>query len=308
MQHSFHSMFIVLALAALFLSCSKQEETSGRRDLSHRTAKPVADWLRPSSVVRIDLQLLGDSAFRQLEELLHQTHERGIDIIWLSPVMPLSYVSERVDRLDPFPIQDFRIVNDRFGTLEEFHSILRTAHELGMHVVVDLAVGYTSWDSKLMLEYPDWFVTNEEGGVVSPSPGWDDIAALNYRHHELRKYMIETMKYWVRDVGVDGYVCQLAELVPTDFWMRARKEVEKVRPIVLIADSKEPEHHLEAFDASVNGFEVIAVERNPLSIAYRFTPIESLAERKFPKGSLRLTRIRPVEQAEVDPSEHSTRD
>jgi hypothetical protein len=308
MQRSFHSMFIVLALATVLLSCSKQEETSDRRDLAHRTAKPVADWLPSSSVVRIDLHLIGDSAFRQLEELLHQVHERGVDIIWLSPVMPLSYVSEQVDRLDPYPIQDFRAVNDRFGTLDEFRSILRTAHELGMRVVIDIAAGYTSWDSKLMLQYPDWFVTNEEGGVVSPSPGWDDIAALNYRHHELRKYMIETMKYWVRDVGVDGYVCQLAELVPTDFWVRARKEVEKVRPVILIADSNEPEHHLEAFDASVNGFEVLAVERSSVSMAYRFTPIEFLADRKFPKGSLRLTRIGPAEHAEVDPSQQNTRD
>jgi cyclomaltodextrinase len=272
------------------------------------SAKPVADWIRSASVKRFDLATIGDEAFTKLEEQVRPLSEQGVKILWLTAVFPLSYIAEQPDRSEPYPIKDYYEVDERYGTLEDLRSLVRTVHESGMRVLLDVAMGYTAWDSKLLMEQPDWFVTNDEGGIVSPSAAWQEIGALNYRHHELRKYMIEVLKFWVRDVGVDGFVCQLADLVPSDFWLRARKELEKLRPVLLIADSDHPEHHVEAFDASVDFFAVFEMERTSPGALYRFSPVDAIGTVKFPRGSLRLVSSKRAVAHTPQSTEEESRD
>jgi glycosidase len=77
---------------------------------------------------------------------------------------------------------------------------------------------------------------------------WDDIIDLDYTRPELRRYMTEAMKYWVREVDLDGYRCDAAGFVPTDFWNMVRRELDAIKPVFMLAEWESRDLHADAFD------------------------------------------------------------
>ena len=54
----------------------------------------------------------------------------------------------------------------------------------------------------------------------------------------MRQAMIDAMAYWVREVDVDGFRCDVAGLVPLDFWEEARRQLDAIKPIWMIAEDE----------------------------------------------------------------------
>jgi glycosidase len=116
-----------------------------------------------------------------------------------------------------------------------------------MRVIIDIVANHTSWDSVLM-KHPDWYKHDAKGNITYPYD-WTDIAALNYASPELRRYMTDMLKYWIRDFDLDGFRCDVAGEVPTDFWEDARAEVDKIKPdIFMLAEAHKPELEVKAFE------------------------------------------------------------
>ena len=110
---------------------------------------------------------------------------------------------------------------------------------MGRKCIIDVVYNHTSPDSWLALNHPEWFYHRPDGSFGNHIGDWTDVIDLDYSHPELWDYQIETLKYWAG--MVDGFRCDVAPLVPLDFWLRAREEVEKVRPGCLwLAESVEP--------------------------------------------------------------------
>ena len=60
------------------------------------------------------------------------------------------------------------------------------------------------------------------------------------------------MKYWVREFDIDGYRCDVAFEVPTDFWDTARKELDSIKPVFMLAEAEHPELRVNALDMAYN--------------------------------------------------------
>jgi glycosidase len=242
---------------------------------SEVAARHSEDWVRDAILYEVYLRSFSkEGTFRALEHRLPELKDLGVSVLWLMPIHPTGELNRKGKLGSPYSVQDYDKVNPEFGTLDEFKSLVNTTHALGMKIIIDLVANHTSWDSRLIMDHPDWFTKNAEGAVVSPNADWTDVADLNYDQHELRKYMIEMMKYWVRDVGIDGYRCDVAEMVPTDFWNRARKELDKIKPVMMLSEGTLPEHHVEAFD---------------LTYSWNvYDDVLTMEAYQFPKGSLRM--------------------
>jgi glycosidase len=119
-----------------------------------------------------------------------------------------------------------------------------------MKVILDWVANHTSWDNPLTIEHPDWFTKNEKGEFVPPVDDWSDVIDLDYDNPEVRAYMVDALKYWVTDFDIDGYRCDVASMVPTTFWDSARVELDKIKPVYMLAEAQEPEHQIAAFDMS----------------------------------------------------------
>ena len=254
-------------------------------------ARASADWVRDAVIYEVYLRSFSrEGTFKALERRLAEVKELGVSVIWLMPIHPVGELNRKGTLGSPYSVQDYDAVNPEFGTLDDFKSLVKATHGQGMRIIIDLVANHTAWDSKLVMEHPDWFTTNAEGALVSPNADWTDVADLNYDHHELRKYMIEVMKYWVQDIGIDGFRCDVAELVPTDFWDRARKELDKIKPIMMISEGTLPEHHVEAFDLTYSWsiYDVLGPMVNGATPVAVFDEILHAESFRFPKGSLRL--------------------
>jgi glycosidase len=119
---------------------------------------------------------------------------------------------------------------------------------MGMYVMIDWVANHAAWDNPLTREHPDWFIRDIHGDFVPPVDDWSDVVDLNYGNPELWYYMIDAMKFWDGEVGIDGFRCDVAGMVPLDFWNVARAELDEIKPVFMLAEWEAPEAHEYAFD------------------------------------------------------------
>lgn len=180
-----------------------------------------------------------EGTFKKVEERLDEIKALGTDIIWLMPIHPIGTVKRKGSLGSPYAISDYRAVNLEFGTMEDFKSLVKEIHARGMKCIIDVVYNHTSPDSLLSKEHPEWFYHKEDGSFGNRVGDWTDIIDLDYGNRDLWDYQIETLKMWAEIV--DGFRCDVAPLIPLEFWLKARAEVETVRPgCIWLSESVEP--------------------------------------------------------------------
>ena len=165
-----------------------------------------------------------EGTFRAVEADLDRIQALGTDIIWLMPIHPIGEKARKGSLGSPYAISDYRKVNPEFGTLEDFQSLVDAIHARGMKCIIDVVYNHTSPDSWLVRNHPEWFYRKADGSMGNHVGDWTDIVDLDYRNQDLWDYQIETLKQWARIV--DGFRCDVAPLIPIEFWKAAREAVE----------------------------------------------------------------------------------
>lgn len=105
-----------------------------------------------------------------------------------------------------------------------------------MKVLLDWVANHTSRDNALIAQHPDWYQHDAQGQLVPPVADWTDVVALDYGNRAMRTYMTEALCYWVREADIDGYRCDVAGLVPTDFWDEVRPALAALKPVFMLAE------------------------------------------------------------------------
>jgi glycosidase len=278
---------MLLALLVIVNSSYAQNQQT----LGERTARRSASWVKNGIIYEIFPRTFSsEGTFAGIEAKLPELKKLGVTILWLMPIHPVGVEHRKGTLGSSYSVRDYYGVNAEYGTLDDFKRLVRTAHELGFKIVIDMVANHTSWDSKLIRQHPDWFTKDSTGAIVSPVSDWSDVADLDYSKPALREYMITMLEYWVRDIGIDGYRCDVAEMVPTDFWNEARTALDKIKPVMMLSEGQYPEHHLKAFDLTYgwNFYQLLS----PLMSGTRSTAaLDTLLMNEakyFPKQSLRM--------------------
>ena len=174
--------------------------------------------------------------FEEVRRDLARIKALGTDIIWLMPIHPLGAVNRKGSLGSPYANRDYRAINPEFGTPEDFRRLTDDIHALGMRVIIDVVYNHTSPDSVLAAEHPEWFYHKPDGSFGNKVGEWWDVVDLDYSNEALWDYQIESLCMWAR--YVDGFRCDVAPLLPLEFWQRARAAVAVVRPnAVWLAES-----------------------------------------------------------------------
>ena len=141
-----------------------------------------------------------------------------------------------------YAVSDFTKINPEFGTIEDFRNLVKTAHANGMFVILDWVPNHTGWDHVWIKNNPDYYTKDKKGNITHPKDtDWTDVADLDYDNKAMRKEMIADMQYWLKDEGIDGFRCDVAGSVPTDFWEEAIPQLRKTKDIFMLAEAWEPE-------------------------------------------------------------------
>lgn len=237
--------FCLLATALLLLAPWARADS----DVSGATARLSPDWLRSSIIYEIfprDFSAAGTLA--GVTAKLDDLHSLGVNILWLMPIHPIGEKFRKGGFGSPYSIRDYYAVDPAYGTLDDFKKLVAGAHQRGMKVIMDLVANHTSWDS-VMMTNKAFYKQDAAGHVISPVPEWTDVAGLNYANPALRQYMIAMLKYWVTEGGVDGFRCDAAPMVPTDFWEQVRAELTPIKPdLVLLDEGEKPELLVKVFN------------------------------------------------------------
>lgn len=219
-----------------------------RRDVSMLDARPSAAWVRDGVIYELNVRTFSAAGtLNAVTARLPELQRLGVTIIWLMPIHPIGQVKKKGTIGSPYAVRDYFAVNPAFGTKDDLKRLVREAHRLGLKVIIDIVANHTSWDNA-MLKTPSFYKRDAAGKILSPYD-WTDVAQLDYGNPALRAYMKGVLRYWLRDFDLDGFRCDVASAVPTDFWEDARRDLEKIKPgIVMLAESQEPELLVQAFD------------------------------------------------------------
>jgi glycosidase len=282
---------ILQTLGVLTLAAPLGAEQAPPRDFAAESARRPPAWVRDAVVYEVFPRAFssrGDIA--GVTAGLDRLRELGVDVLWLMPVHPIGSERRKGTLGSPYAIRDFRAINPDYGTLAGIKGLVREAHARGLKVILDLVANHTAWDSVLMAR-PELYVRDGQGRVQPPNADWTDVAKLDYSNPATRAEMIDIMTYWLRESGVDGFRCDVAGLVPTDFWEEARAKLESVRPdLFMLAEWSSPDLMPRAFDADY-GWPFHAALTRVLSTGAPASQIRSTWEdeqRKFPRGTLHL--------------------
>ena len=195
-------------------------------------------------------QLTEEGTFAAAMRHLKHLKTIGVSTIWLMPIYPIGRAERKGTLGSYYSISDYCAINPEFGTMADFDAFVEEAHKLGFKVILDWVANHTARDAKWLKEKPmNWYERNEQGVAKVPWD-WSDTAKLNYAERGVWQGQIDAMKFWVEKHAVDGFRCDMAMLVPLEFWQEARRELQSVKSdIFMLAEAEGQEFFDNAFDA-----------------------------------------------------------
>ena len=235
--HAFRSgMVILLAISfAAFTGCTRSKGYS---------------TVAPQDVVMYQVNprnFAPENSFKAVDARLDAIRDLGANTVWFMPICEIG-VEKSVN--SPYCVKDYTGVNPEFGTLDDFKMLVSHAHEKGMTVIIDWVANHTSWDNQWIKDHPDWYTHDEEGEIIHPDgTGWNDVADLNFDNPDLCQAMIDAMKFWVEQVGVDGFRCDAADYVPFEFWKDCVAQLRATgHDLLMLAEGGRKDHFDAGFD------------------------------------------------------------
>jgi len=246
----FAALLLVLIMSSLpDTNVARAQASSSPRDFSKEAARQTPAWVRDGVVYEIyPRNFSAQGNFDGITAQLDRLKQLGVNILWLMPIHPVGRERAKGTLGSPYAVRDYYAVNPDYGTAADFKRLISEAHRRGLKVIIDIVANHTSWDSVLMSK-PDFYTRDRAGKIIPPVADWADVADLNYDNPAVRAYMIDMLKFWLREYDLDGFRCDVAGMVPTDFWEQARAELERVKPdILMLAEWHEPELLVKAFD------------------------------------------------------------
>jgi glycosidase len=207
------------------------------------------DWTSQAVIYEVNVrQYTPEGTFRAFAEHVPRLQEMGVNILWLMPIHPIGELKRKGSLGSYYSVRDFRGINPEFGAAADLRDLITRAHNAGMKVILDWVGNHCAWDNALVTEHPNWFTRDSTGKMQPPVPDWHDVVDLNYDVPALRDYMIESLQYWVREYDVDGFRCDVSGMMPAEFWARARRELNALKPVFMLAEDENPACHTAAFD------------------------------------------------------------
>ena len=200
------------------------------------------EWSYQAVIYEMNVrQLTREGTLRAAAAKLGFLRDMGIDAVWLMPVYPIGAEGRKGSLGSYYSIRDYCAVDPGLGTMGDFDAFVAEAHRLGMKVLLDWVANHTARDARWVGEKPaDWYERDAAGAPAVPWD-WTDTAKLNYANRDVWRAEADAMEFWVRRHAVDGFRCDMAEMVPVEFWEWAIPQVKEVYPeILFIAEVYNP--------------------------------------------------------------------
>lgn len=236
--------YTFLLFTIFLFSCSNPKSP-----VEETAPAPEPHWSANSTIYEVNLrQMTEEGTFKAFQDHhLDRLSDMGIEILWFMPIYPIGVENRKGTLGSYYAVKDYQAVSAEHGSMEDFKALVDAAHAKGMKVILDWVANHTAWDNAWVTEHPDWYTTDSTGKMVPPVADWADVVDLNYDNADMREAMIQSLEFWLREADIDGYRCDVAEMVPLDFWIDAKARIDFVKPNFFLAEGEAAELH-QAFD------------------------------------------------------------
>ncbi|MDG0795074.1 alpha-amylase family glycosyl hydrolase [Cohnella ginsengisoli] len=264
------------------------------------TARSSPEWMKRSVIYELHLRAFTNGGFRGLTDRIGYLKELGINTLWL---MPFNEVGQerRIGKYgDPYAVKDFYSIDPEFGTKDDLLLFMRQAHANGIRVILDWVVNRASVDHILTGKHPEYFTHNERNEIYYDVPHREYFAGLQFSNRDMRRSVIEAMKYWITAFDFDGIRLDDSDITPYDFLVEIRRALQEVKAdLALISQSYDEYHHLEACDLTYDGNPRILIRQmiDRTITQAEFSAIYHSYKYSFPKDALRMTWLEEKEQS-----------
>lgn len=225
-------LFYALLVLCAFASCrDSKDEPAAEPSAEPQTVALDVDGTKPVSPqnrIIYEMDLLSFTSAGTLvaaSDKLEELHTLGIDIVWLMPIHPRGD-AKFATYPSPYAPKDYYAVWSKYGNLEDLKSFVSKAHALGMEVWLDWVPNHTGTGAVWVTQHPEYYVwLNDE--IKHPND-YSDVLQLAMKETATQNAMIDAMKYWITEAGIDGFRCDYVSSpeIPADFWKRAIPELK----------------------------------------------------------------------------------
>lgn len=211
------------------------------------------EWIKSTNIYEVNLrQYTEEGTFNAFVKHLPRLKDMGVKTLWFMPITPISQKNKKGSMGSYYAASDYTSINPEFGNMKDFKSLVKEAHALGFKVIIDWVANHTGWDHVWTKSHPEYYEMDTATNDFKKASGMDDIIELDFSKPAVRKAMIDAMKFWVTETGIDGFRCDLASWVELDFWLEAKIEFDKVKDLFWLAelDPLENPEYMQVFDAA----------------------------------------------------------
>ncbi|MFD2512321.1 alpha-amylase family glycosyl hydrolase [Pontibacter locisalis] len=248
---------------------------SSPSQLNNQPEAQASDWPRGvtyeifvQSFCDSDNDGIGD--IKGMTSKLDYLDELGVEAVWLMPMSP----SPSYHKYD---VTDYYAIHPDYGTMEDFKEFVKKAHDRGINVVIDLVLNHSGsghpWFKEAAKDpnspYRDYYVWAHKDDPITKGEGkttgddshntmqwhsvegsdykyygffWGGMPDLNFDNPKVRQEAYKIGRFWLEEIGVDGFRLDAARHIFTDdrqadnhqFWEEFRSEMQKVKPDVYL--------------------------------------------------------------------------
>lgn len=239
----------ILSLAFVLLINESCNDKKAKETITDTSGHPA--WAAQSNIYEVNLrQFSSEGTIMAFEKALPRLKDMGVEVLWFMPITPIGLKGRKMTEADLgsyYAVKDYKGFNPEFGTMDNWKTFVKRAHEMGFKVITDWVANHSAPDNHWMTAHPDFYAKDSAGKLIAPHD-WTDVRKLNYNNRELRDSMIDAMKFWVTETGIDGFRCDVADEVPIDFWKECIAELKKSKHVFMLAEAGNLDLYSAGFD------------------------------------------------------------
>jgi glycosidase len=180
-----------------------------------------------------------EGTFLSLLKDLPRLKKLGIQWLYLLPIHPIGQLARKGKVGSPYSIQDYYQIDPSLGTSDDLKTLIQEAHRLGIQMMMDIVFNHTARDASWVKQHPEYYYY-KDGKLANRIGDWSDIADLDLSRQDVRQALIDVLMFWTK-FGFDGYRCDVAPLLPIEFWRQAKATIHSMNPnTVWLSESVHP--------------------------------------------------------------------